>query len=162
MPDGKSIAVKDRNLRVFIWKTPFNESICYEVEKGASSRFGSERLNFLNGYRLTYDCNHGSIKIWNSKTNKEEFSIKTKISSVKSIAFNADNKTLAAGGEANDNYVDAVYLQVWDLINSTINEIPISDEYSHGDVVNSVTFSHDGQILVSAGKDKVVKIWNFE
>ena len=157
-------------MRIFIWEFPFNESICYEVEKGAFSRFDSERLNVLNGYRLAYDYNHrlaydynhGSIKIWNSKTNKEEFPIKTKISPVKTIAFSPENKTLVAGGEAHDNYVDACYLQVWDLSNSTINEIPISDEDSHGDVVNSVTFSPDGQILVSAGKDKVVKIWNFE
>ena len=256
-PNGKSIAIKDQDLKVLIWNFPFNESSCYELEKGmvaSFSEFGSDRsiaftpdgkfiafsvfrradenwielydlqlrskrkvfrghkpfgLNRISslsfspkgeflasasqdktvklwnlsteeeikslphdnpinamaishdGYKIAIGDNHGDIKIWNLENQKEEIlRTKTNLSSVKSIVFSPDSKTLVTGGEAINNFVDACYLQFWDLSNRTVNEIYSSEENSHGDVVNSVTFSPDGQILASAGKDKKIIFWS--
>ncbi|MHC5917529.1 MAG: WD40 repeat domain-containing protein, partial [Nostoc sp.] len=53
------------------------------------------------------------------------------------------------------NFTDAEYLQILDM--KTRNIVHVT---GHGDQVNAITFSPDGQTLVSGGKDKNIKLWD--
>lgn len=71
-----------------------------------------------------------------------------------SVAFHPkDNSILAATGDHNDYGI-----KIWDLKSSS-NNTPL-ELGKHRDIVYSLAFSSDGQLLASAGKNGEVKIWN--
>ena len=72
-------------------------------------------------------------------------------SSVFSVAFSPDSKTLASG--SNDKTI-----KLWD-VETTQN---IATLTGHSDNVESVGFSPDGKILASGSNDKTIRLWDVE
>lgn len=99
---------------------------------------------------------NGYLTFWNIEDRKRPDIKKCgNISSIKSIAFNGDGSFLAVGGQEEENFTDAEYLQILDM--KTRNIVHVT---GHGDQVNAVAFSPDGQILASGGKDGNIKLWD--
>ncbi|MEZ2319871.1 MAG: AAA-like domain-containing protein [Microcoleus sp.] len=82
---------------------------------------------------------------------KERNSLEGHSSSVRSIAFSPDGKTLASAS------FDST-IKLWNL------EIqkPIATLTGHSNLVNSVAFSFDGLTLASASDDNTIKLWNVQ
>jgi hypothetical protein len=130
------------------------------------------------------------VKIWDSSTGKELFSLNGLGSSISSLVFSPDGQRLAAGGSCNR-------VKIWD--SSTGKELSVfsysvlvtglafspngqrlalvSDDHTlticdsmtgkellslkgHANGVRSVAFSPDGQRLASGSMDQAVKIWD--
>ncbi|MBE8988931.1 hypothetical protein IQ275_17430 [Nostoc sp. LEGE 12450] len=72
-------------------------------------------------------------------------------SSVNSVSFSADGKTLASGS-------DDKTIKLWNL--ETGKEIHTLK--GHDSSVTSVSFSADGKTLASGSYDKTIKLWNLE
>jgi len=88
------------------------------------------------------------VKIWDSATGKEQFSLRGHALEVTSVAFSPDGKRLASGG--NDNMA-----KIWDIAGKELFALK-----GHVGWVSSVAFSPDGQRLATASTDETVKIWD--
>ena len=94
----------------------------------------------------------GTIYLWDPITTdlKATFIVDPdKNSSVMSLAFSPDGKTLASGGHD---------IQLWD-----INTHQLKTMFTgHRGIVNSVKFSPDGKTLASGSSDGTILIWELE
>ncbi len=97
--------------------------------------------------RTSDSRNGGSVKIWDSVTGKELFSLDH--DSGGSVAFSPDGQRLASRNGAT--------VKIWD--SGTGKEL-FDLEGGEGDMVLSVAFSPDGQRLASGNWDRTVKIWD--
>ena len=82
---------------------------------------------------------------------KERNSLEGYSSSVFSVAFSPDGKTLASA--SGDNTI-----KLWNLQ----NQKELATLTGHSNWVNSVAFSPDGKTLASASADKTIKLWNLQ
>lgn len=69
--------------------------------------------------------------------------------SVETVAYSPINSFLVASGG------DTRAVKLWDLKNDTVTTLGY-----HADIVNTVAFSPDGQLLASGGDDYVFKLWD--
>ena len=72
-------------------------------------------------------------------------------SSVESVAFSPNGKTLASGSADDDDTI-----KLWDVATGE----NIETLKGHTSAVESVVFSPDGKTVASASMDKTVKLWD--
>ncbi|MBM0744079.1 caspase family protein [Phormidium sp. CLA17] len=72
-------------------------------------------------------------------------------SSVRSVAFSSDGKTLVSGSDDDT-------IRLWSL-----DGTPLGQPFQgHQDHVRSVAFSPDGQMIVSGSSDKTIRLWSLD
>jgi serine/threonine protein kinase len=137
-----------RDLRGFEWY--YLSRLCHS---DASMTLEGQPVNSiafsLDGQRLASGGLDGTVKIWDSASGKELFSVRGTNSGVTSVAFSPDGRRLASG--SNDNTV-----KIWD--STTGRELFALK--GHALPVASVAFSPDGRRLASGSNDNTVKIWD--
>lgn len=108
------------------------------------------------------DCK-GNILLWNLKTLKaleeKEFGIPEQLNTftiISSLTFSPDGQSLAVAGKGKSKCQDK--LCIWKLGTKQVVEIFPNQRF-----VNSIAYNPvDNRILVSAGKDKTIKLWNIK
>ena len=124
-----------------------------EWEEGAKARFGKGNINEIvyspDGTRL---AGAGSIGVWiyDARTGEELNLLTGHTSSVDSVSFSPDGKTIATG-----SWDDTVRL--WDT--ETGENIRTLTGHTSG--VNSVSFSPNGKIIATGSRDGTVRLWGF-
>lgn len=93
------------------------------------------------------DC---SIRIFNTKTFKQEKQIAAHSLSSNAVCFHPEGKLLITGGR------DAI-LNGWDLEQDYKLEFSIP---AHNFAIYSIEFSPDNKLMATASRDKTVKIWD--
>jgi RNA polymerase sigma factor (sigma-70 family) len=93
-----------------------------------------------DGMVLASGSNDGSVKVWDTATGMEKFSLSGHTIFIYSVAFSPDGKTLASG--SNDKTVI-----LWD---ATTGKEKVTLR-GHTGFIYSVAFSPDGKVLASAG-----------
>jgi WD40 repeat protein len=86
--------------------------------------------------------------LWDAASGIEIRTLEGHSSSVRSVAFSLDGRTLASGSSDNTT-------KLWDATNG--NEIRTLQGYSGR--VDSVAFSPDGRILASGSGDGTIRLW---
>ena len=138
-----------RNLRGFEWF--YLSRLCHPDELTLKAMpVGVWSVAFSpDGQRLASGSWDKTVKIWDSATGKELFSLKGHAGPVRSVAFSPDGQRLASASA--DQTV-----KIWD--SATGKELFALK--GHAGMVTSVAFSPDGQRLASGSTDKTVRIWD--
>ena len=110
-----------------------------------------------DGTRLASFSYDGSAKIWDAKSGRELFTLKTGFTStdcdaVHGIAFSPDGKLIATVTTENGDTV-----ALWDA--STGAALPTTF-CCHTDTITSITFSRDGTRLATSSLDGTARVWD--
>ncbi|MEG4927697.1 WD40 repeat domain-containing protein, partial [Microcoleus sp. F10-B2] len=90
-----------------------------------------------------------TIKVWDLRTGKEEFTLKGHSDSVNAVAVTADGKRAISGSSDNT-------IKVWDLTTGH-EEFTLT---GHRDSVKAVAVTPDGKLAISGSWDKTIKVWD--
>jgi WD40 repeat protein len=158
-PDSKTIASGSRDNTVKLWNLEGKEiqtlkghdsyvlSVAFSPN-GKTIASGSGNISLRDNSMLLTDMDD-TVKLWNLE-GKEIQTLKGHSSSVLSVAFSPDGKTIATGSM--DNTV-----KLWNLEGKEIQTLKGHDSY-----VLSVAFSPDGKTIATGSGDKTVKLRNLE
>jgi len=102
-----------------------------------------------DGRFLASAGNDGTIKIWDTVTDRVQSTLRGHAGPVHAVAYSPDGRTLASASA--DRTV-----KLWDA--ATGRELHTLK--GHGDWVRDVSYNPDGRTLASAGNDCTVKIWD--
>jgi hypothetical protein len=90
-----------------------------------------------------------TIRLWDTRTQKETAALRGHLSSVTSVAFSPDGMTLASG--SGDKTI-----RLWDIQSQKVK----ATLKGHLEAVISVAFSPDGKTLASGSKDQTIRLWD--
>ncbi len=90
----------------------------------------------------------GALFVWESYTGREYLAIRGHTATVTELSWRADSNVLASACEDSN-------IRLWEMENGG----QVKAWAGHPGGVQSVKFGHDGRII-SAGRDRVVKIWD--
>ncbi|ACK68334.1 WD-40 repeat protein [Rippkaea orientalis PCC 8801] len=147
-PDDQLLAIASENGQVYLWN--LQGKFLWEFE-GHNS--GINSLNFSpDGQKIATADNNGRVKLWDRKGKilAELFDNSVR---VYSVTFSSDSNLLAIATRSGE---------VW-LWN--IEKMPpqlIHQFTAHQETIYQLSFSPDGQTLVTASGDKTAKLWDLQ
>lgn len=101
-----------------------------------------------DGVLLATGDRNGDLFVWEAETAREYQHLKGHSGALNAVSWRGDSNVLASASE--DGTV-----RLWEMENGK----QVKSWNAHGGGVASIHFAHDGR-LVSAGRDRVVKIWD--
>lgn len=146
-PDGKTIVTSSGNT-MKMWSLTTSQEIC--TLKGHTSRVNLIAIT-PDGQTLISSSEDKTVKVWNLARGQEIRTLEGNFKSVNNLAISPDGKTLAI---SDDNKI-----QLWNLITGELIHTLVTD-YSSGTRKVPLAYSPDGQVLVSSGRDKTIRVWN--
>ncbi len=138
-PDGKTIATASSDSIAKLWNLQGQQ---LQIFKGYSVFFSPDRKTIAS---VRYD----TVQLWNLQ-GQELQSLEVHSSSVNSVAFSSDGKTIATA--SSDGTV-----KLWNLQGQDLQTLK-----GHSGEINSVAFSPDGKTIATASSDGTVKLWNLQ
>ncbi|HEV3142819.1 MAG TPA: M56 family metallopeptidase [Gemmataceae bacterium] len=143
-------------------------------DTGIRVRFGipgSQPFSFGEGYRAAFGIavspdqkliatghDDGLIKIWDAKTGQHVKDLPGHKLRVWSMAWTPDSRELASVSGDWDNKETAGEVKLWDVEAGKL----IRDFPGHTALVYTLAITPNGRLLLTAGHDKTVRIWNLE
>ncbi|KPA13953.1 secreted protein containing Peptidase C14, caspase catalytic domain protein [Candidatus Magnetomorum sp. HK-1] len=131
------------------------------IDPGGHTSLISDIIVTSDQQHLISASDDKTIRVWNLKTGKEERKILGQIGSgnfgkIYAIALSPDQTQLAVGGFLADNPTDGSAIRIYDYPTDKLRRTL----KSHSDVVFDLSFSPDGNYLVSGSSDFTVKVWH--
>ena len=154
-PDAATIASGSYDKLVKIWA----------VEAGKEIRTLKEHSDAVFSVAFTGDGKHvvsgagdRTIKIWDAESGRRLVTIGDSLDAVYSVAVHPSGTQIAAGGA--DRMIRTWIWGETPSASSGISAVLRASTFAHGDAVLRLAYSPDGSTLVSAGADRVIKVWD--
>ena len=159
-PDGNYIVTASGDQTAKIWdaktgkqmgETMKHEGIVYSVQFSPDGNY------------IVTASRDSTVKIWDAKTGKQMGEIIKHEGIVYSVQVSSDGNRIVTA--SSDNTVKIWYAYGWTWENTVriwgaTKWKQMSETMEHEDFVNSVQFSPDGNYIVTASRDGIVKIWD--
>ena len=151
-PAGHLVAAATQKGAI-VWNATNGAKVC-QVETGTSPpNAGGHLLAWSpDGRMLATVVNYGVLKVWKAETGGNVFSFDKGLGGITGIAWSPDSKLVAISSQSG-------VVQVLDPY-----EAKLVSQFAKGTegIITAVCWSHDPQILASAGYDKVIRVWKLE
>jgi hypothetical protein len=154
-PDGATIASASYDRLVKVW----------DVATGKELRSLKEHTDavydvafFPDGRQLLSAAGDRTIKLWDLRTGKRLLTVNDPLDSVYAIAVHPSGERIAAAGA--DRMIRTWALNRAGTASTTPSATLLTSIFAHADAVLGLTYAPDGATLVSAGADRVIKVWD--
>ncbi len=151
-PDGKTLASGSRDGRIILWDTQNlqkNITITGHMYGLKSIAFSPNEKTIASGSR------DRTVRLWDTATGENTSTFYGHIADVESVAFSPDGHTIASGGGftvVNHWFADEYTVKLWDVATGK-NTATL---FEHKGEVYHLTFSPDGQYLVSSVNEHAI------
>ncbi|KAJ5319743.1 hypothetical protein N7508_000026 [Penicillium antarcticum] len=143
--DGQTISSGSGDKTIKLWDTKANADADSKMVNSHSTRVQCLAVS-PNG-RMVASSTTEIIRLWDSDTGKEIQTLQGHLSSARSVGFSPDSQIVASG--STDRTV-----KLWNARTGSILQT-----FDHTDWVDSVAFSLDGRMIVSASSN-IIKLWD--
>jgi serine/threonine protein kinase len=143
-PDGKMIATGDASGRLQYFSTSSGREI-YKVR--ANPKFISALSFSQNGEWVATGGPQGELKLFNTITGKKMPVLEGGPAVINGVQFSPDGRWVFAAGSNG-------YIVQWDLETGDHKRFK-----GHKDTIQAIAISIDGKQLLTAGKDKIARVW---
>ena len=165
-PDGKTLATGCHDGVIMLWDVTTGAELARlqpTSEPGAAARaLARGEIEYISGLAispdgkmLASDGKRDHINLWDLTRRQLLRTIPNAAAGISRVAFSPDGKTLAWGGPS-PVPGKAHGIQFWDLAaNRFASPLPAEEQWR-------IAYSRDGRLLVSAGRDNAIKLWELE
>jgi WD40 repeat protein len=153
-PDGATIATASYDRTIKLWSAADGTEIG-TLKEHTDAVYA---VAFVGNARLVSAAGDRTLKVWDVSSKRRLFTINDALDSLYAVAVHPSGTSIAAAG------ADRM-IRTW-----TWNGDATSREgqtatlrastFAHGDAVLRLAYSPDGSLLVSAGADGVIKVWD--
>jgi WD40 repeat protein len=149
--DGSLIASSSRDNLVSLWTVP--ELRLDKVLEGHANWVETTLFSCDESLLYSADWN-GEVRVWDYRQGSCISSFRAhRRGSVMDLAVDPVSKILASCGQDN-------MIRLWRQVENRSEWSMLSELDGHDSTVRGVVFIHDGRFLVSAGQDKILRIWD--
>jgi WD40 repeat protein len=161
--DDKYLATGSQDTTIKLWN-PKDGKFIREIKGHSDTVHG---LAFSPDGKVLASCGANkdkSVRLWNPDDGKEIKKLGDHKGSVYSVAFSPDGKYLASCGLGDDKTESEI--KIWDVKAQKEHKVLKVDKAKESLAskagILDVVFTPDGKKVISAGYDKVLRVWNVE
>jgi WD40 repeat protein len=120
---------------------------CLDTWDGHSGLFAAVTCLALNSQRLASASEDKTVRLWNLATGQASHVLTSHQGFVEAVVFQPHNTDILASGSRDKT------IKIWEL------DRVLYSFTGHGQAVNTLAFSPDGQRLASGSRDRTIKLW---
>jgi serine/threonine protein kinase len=157
-PDGKRLAAGRQQTALTVWDVAARKELFWVDEKAAQAAVrGAHCVAFTRDGTKVLLGAEAALSLHDASTGQRLWKFRRHLFYVNSISLNPDGKLIATAGTIGD-FSHAIITEL--ATKKTIRELPAWRGYEKGGKgALALAFSPDGKLLVTAGPDHTLKVW---